>query len=479
MWASGLLRADGRTLRYRFGDDLQRRIGNCEDDALRLCSIAYGSGLKSPSVRPRVGRMLRAAWGGVRAGDYIWHGGVLCAVRQLGSPTVALTTYNRSDETVANRETQHFFVADGEGEISYDSQLIMVGNVRESDDGKVYVTGDELLVVRAAESDTASDGEVAETTQANHPCKTFIPSAGVTDHSCVTSAHETLAWGSHYRNLVTATRHAWVAFALEHDSQVREAATRAQAVAAARDHDGSDDTYDNIPVLGAYSDGSVLAKGVEGSAAALVRVFGTDVSATVRLASVDVALSPGRSEWTGLVMVLYTLREVRASVVLRLGNLQVVNTFNDGEWRFRRNWLRRNDRDMATLACALDRERRQRGFGELTALHQLGHAEKRKKRAEFDVHERYNDIADGLAHEINGPMPVYAPFARDHTSHTALWHAPLEEENVGGGAVHEVAYGSYKHTTHSSQRRPSISRLRGKDEPLLATFSRGASDEAR
>ena len=69
--------------------------------------------------------------------------------------------------------------------------------------------------------------------------------------------------------------------------------------------------------------------------------------------------------------VLYILREVRASMVLRLGNLQVVNTFNDGEWRFRRNWLRRNDR-------ALDRERRQRGFGKLTAPHQLGHAEKRK-----------------------------------------------------------------------------------------------------
>ena len=73
-------------------------------------------------------------------------------------------------------------------------------------------------------------------------------------------------------------------------------------------------------------------------------------------------------------MVLYILREVRASVVLRLDNLQVVNTFNDGEWRFRRNWLRRNGRDMAMLAWALDRERCMRGYGELTALHQLGHA---------------------------------------------------------------------------------------------------------
>ena len=82
-----------------------------------------------------------------------------------------------------------------------------------------------------------------------------------------------------------------MAFALEHDPQVREAATRAQAAAAVQDHDDNDDTDDNIPVLGAYSDGSVLAKGVKGSAATLVRVFGTGVSTTVRLASVDVALS--------------------------------------------------------------------------------------------------------------------------------------------------------------------------------------------
>ena len=150
----------------------------------------------------------------------------------------------------------------------------------------------------------ASGGEAEESLQPDHPCKKDIPNSGIEDRSCVTSAHETLPWGSHYRNLVTASGHAWVAFALENDPQVREAAVRAQAVAELRAHDDGDDTDDDIPVLGAYSDGSVLAKGVEGSAAALVRVFGTDVSATVRLASVDVALSSGRSEWAGLVMVM-------------------------------------------------------------------------------------------------------------------------------------------------------------------------------
>ena len=76
-------------------------------------------------------------------------------------------------------------------------------------------------------------------------------------------------------------------------------------------------------------------------------------------------------------------------------------------------------------------------------------------------------------------MPVYATFSRDHMPHTAFWHAPLEEENVGGGAVHEVPFGSYKHVTRSSQRRLSISRLREKDGPLLATFPYGAIGRAR
>ena len=82
-------------------------------------------------------------------------------------------------------------------------------------DGKAYVAGDELPVVRAAQSDTVNGGKVAVTAQTSHPCKTCIPGTGIKDRSCVTSAHETLPWGSHYRNLVTASGHAWVAFALD------------------------------------------------------------------------------------------------------------------------------------------------------------------------------------------------------------------------------------------------------------------------
>ena len=108
--------------------------------------------------------MLRAAasWDGVRNGDCIWHGGMLCAGHGLGNTTVAIVTYGSTDGNAANRDTPHCFVADGEGEISYVAQLLMVGNVREADGGKVCVAGDELLVVRAAQSATASGGEAAD-----------------------------------------------------------------------------------------------------------------------------------------------------------------------------------------------------------------------------------------------------------------------------------------------------------------------------
>ena len=126
----------------------------------------------------------------------------------------------------------------------------------------------------------------------------------------------------------------------------------------------------------AYSDGSVIADGVEGSAAVVVRIGDTDVSATVRLAAADRALSSGRSEWAGLLVVLCIFWRVIADVTLRLGNLQVVSGYGDGEHRFAHGWLRRNERDMATLAWEVAAERERLGFGTIVVLHQLGHAKK-------------------------------------------------------------------------------------------------------
>ena len=197
---------------------------------------------------------------------------------------------------------------------------------------------------------------------------------------------------------------------------------------------------------------------MEGSAAAILVLAGQDLaSSVVRLASADRALFPGRAEWVGLVLVLYIARRVQADIVLRLGKIQVVNTYNDGHVEYEWDWLRRNDRDLAALAWELNAERRRLGFGELVAVHQRGHPENNRKRPhEYDYHERYNAKVDALTHELTPDMPLYVPFERMGRAQTQVWYEPLEQEHVGRGTCHEVASGVYKHIARSAQRRASI-----------------------
>ena len=167
-----------------------------------------------------------------------------------------------------------------------------------------------------------------------------------------------------------------------------------------------------IPALLAYSGGSITANGALGSAAAMLRIGMHDAFAIVRLASADTVLSSGRSEWTGLLLVLYIAKHVRGGLVVRLGNLQVANAFTDGPWRFRRNWLRRNDRDLASLAWRLANDRQMAGVGSTTVLHQLGRPEKRKRAEQFDTHEVYNSKVDALTFQLDDTMALYVSFRR-------------------------------------------------------------------
>ena len=52
----------------------------------------------------------------------------------------------------------------------------------------------------------------------------------------------------------------------------------------------------------------------------------------------------------GLLLILAVLRRIKVTVTVRLGNIQVANAYNDGQWAYERNLLRRNDRDLA-LTC--------------------------------------------------------------------------------------------------------------------------------
>ena len=58
------------------------------------------------------------------------------------------------------------------------------------------------------------------------------------------------------------------------------------------------------------------------------------------------------------------------------------------------------------------------GLGRIEAKHQKGHAERRKKRVDFDTHEVYNDKVDAATHTAceNGTVYVsFAPLSTDRT----------------------------------------------------------------
>ena len=208
-----------------------------------------------------------------------------------------------------------------------------------------------------------------------------------------------LPWGSQYRNIASREGHAWVLASLDRDPQVIAAAQAAECAVQRLGCTG-------LLSLLAYSDGSAIADGIEGSTAAVVKVGDEDVCAVVR----RLVTSPLGYD----------------DVTLRLDNLQVANnTFGDGEERFTHDWIRHNERDMAALAWELVAAREQAGLGSTVVLHQLGHPEKRKAAADYDEHERYNAKVDMLTQSITPNMPLYISFRRRGRRQTELWYEPM------------------------------------------------------
>jgi hypothetical protein len=257
----------------------------------------------------------------------------------------------------------------GSGTAHYDSPPLLVDTASPGTSGRVHVRHHEVQALCAVANHISSPVDPRyESTCSAAPIAAGSPDIQLgpsrVDSSDVTVTHQMLPWGCHYRNLVSQAGHAWMAADLGADPQVARATDEATALSAAEDRSQP------TPALLAYSDGSVTANGALGSAAAMLRIGTSDVFAIVRLASADTALSSGRSEWTGLLLVLHIAKHVRGALVVRLGNLQVVNAFTDGPWRFRRDWLRRNDRDLASLASRLAKDRQMAGLGSTTVLHQ-------------------------------------------------------------------------------------------------------------
>ena len=340
--------------------------------------------------------------------------------------------------------------------ILYTDTPLRIDTAETDSHGVVYVSRSEVSALRGVELEVAaatnnsayeSPHSASSDSGSSNAMTTDKADWGILDNDCIAETQKVLPWGSQYRTIVSCEGHAWVLASIDSDPQVAAAALAAED--AARQLGAC-----NTPSLLAYSGGSVIADGIEGSTAAVIRIGDVDMSATIRLAAADRALSSGRSEWAGLRLVKAILRRVRANVTLRLGNLQVVNKFDDGEERFAHDWMRHNERDMASLAWEMAAVRERRGFGSIKVLHQLGHPEKRKAAADYDEHERYNAKVDGLTHAITPDMPLYISSRRTGRRQTQQWYEPTEHENVGHGTCHEVTGDVYLRGGGCPRHRP-------------------------
>ena len=179
---SELLRADGRTLRARFGKRLRQKVGNLEDDSIRLSSIAFGAGLTDPAMAPRVGFMTRAAWDRVREGEFVWHDDTVCEVVSILRDEVRLRSYVDVTTGISTRDKRLKFCAGEEGSISVDAQLILVDDVVVREDGRLLITADEIRVVRAAASRFTDESESSGSESERGTFDMDTQHGAVTDH---------------------------------------------------------------------------------------------------------------------------------------------------------------------------------------------------------------------------------------------------------------------------------------------------------
>ena len=420
---------------------------------------------------PRVGNPTLAAWSGVRVGHWLFamgRVGQVTAIEEGGVIIRASSLFEAGERVTRKRRIRELLTTTDLVRLRYTSPPIRMDTATDESEGVVSVDQDELSEARELERRLRrrwgrADG-MSEPDGAYHD--TLHDNPALSDHDAVPRSVDILGFGSHYLSKMSHAAHALVHGELFDDPEVRRATSEAEKLA--------ETLNDDKLRLDAYSDGGVAGSGSEGSGAAIIRFKGTDVTLNIRLVPVGRRLSSGRAEWVGLLLILAVLRRIKATVTVRLDNIQVVNAYNDGQWSYERNLLRRNDRDLALMCWNLMAAREHDGLGRIEAKHQRGHAERRKKRADFDTHEVYNDKVDAATHTARENDAVYVSFAPLSTDRTVVWYEPLETENVGAGTAYEVTSDAYRHITLASQRRTANRRSVEKDGLFLATFSQGA-----
>ena len=246
----------------------------------------------------------------VRVGDWLWRGSNPNQASSIGSGRVRARGSVRCDTEATNRVD---FLPGELADIAMDEAPLLIDTPGITKEGLYSLDSVEysMLVDVARDSDSSSDEPASNsrrTDMGGSDSASDTDVAGVAsgeyegcrDVESLMPLHQILPYDSQLRDTTSLAGHAWVNADIRKDAQVRDAI--AQVEATIRRHPGTQPL-----VLSAYSDGSVTGRGVAGSAAIVIETTDGEVVATMRLAPTDMALSSGRTEWVGLVMVLVAL----------------------------------------------------------------------------------------------------------------------------------------------------------------------------
>ena len=437
-WASDIINAAGQ-LTQTARDRIEAERGH---DAAAWMALREWL-IDTQVALPRLGTPTTAAWADAAVGKIGAVNGELRAVLELGTGG-AVTIALQAARTTTGRAAASRWAPTAEPRITRTDEPVLWTEGR--------FTGGEVAIVDAEEARSMSELEppptyhtrLAADEDARLPSRAAAAMRADSDGSDDEAEEEARATFRHYewyyrREAATERPLAVSGVRLEHTAEFEA------AVAAVRDAIGRMDERAaeqwRAATVCAYSDGSVEGNGVIGTAAMAIRIGEALVTMGVRLANFDVPLSSNRAEWGGALLVTAVLTEagVTQSIELRLDNLNVVNTsgrLDDSAARIQ-EWMHLQDRDLAELFGWWVRKREKHGMGAVTTMHQPGHPERRKKREDFDEHEKMNDVADEATHRCHPNQMIYGNFARPKGGFR-MWVMPEDDEGVERGRRVEV-----------------------------------------
>ena len=238
-----------------------------------------------------------ALWTVLEVGELLWRANTVCEITLMDADSARVRVLGVVVCDCTAPAPVHAFAGHDTGSIPYTDTPFRIDTAEVDPHGVVYVSRSEVAMLRDVELEVtaATNSSACESprsacsdSDSSNVTTTDKADRGILDYDCIAATQQMLPWGSQYRIIVSREGHAWVFASIDSDPQV------AAAALAAEDAARQLGAREALSLL-AYSDGSVIADGIEGPAAAVIRIGSIDACATIRLATAYRALSSGRS----------------------------------------------------------------------------------------------------------------------------------------------------------------------------------------